>query len=331
MALTGDLLFVGDVGRPDLVGMAAARGLAGELYESLFHNLLKEEDHLLIYPGHGAGSLCGRAIGSVRSTSLGYEKQYNPSLAAREKGDFIDYMTTNLPEQPGNHRRIKAMNRKGPNPLGIVTVKPISILDAIPYFRRGAAMLDTRSKEDFVAKHVQGAVHLTADDQLSNRVGFVLPPDIPLILLVNDEAEYRKAVISLARVGYENVIGFLEDGLRAWEAYGLPTTSGDIEDIQPADLQILLKDAIQPIVVDVREPWEYQMGHVTGSKLIPLGQLAQRINELDPERPVAVICQSGSRSQSAAALLAQKGFKKIYNVVGGMSAWQMSGLEVAEV
>ncbi len=329
MALTGDLLFVGDVGRPDLVGIEAARGLAGDLYESLFHNLLNEEDHIMIYPGHGAGSLCGRAIGSVRSSTLGYEKQFNPALSPREKDDFVEYMTTNLPEQPGNHRRIKALNRKGPKPLGDVVAKPIAMVNAVPHFRRGAAMLDTRTKEDFVAKHVQGAVHLPADDQLSNRVGFVLPPDIPLILLINDEAEYRKAVLSLARVGYENVIGYLEDGLRAWEAYGLPTTSGDVEDVQPVDLQALLKDGVHPMVIDVREPWEYQMGHVAGSKLIPLGQLAQRVNELHPDQPVAVICQSGSRSQSAAALLAQKGFKKVYNVVGGMSAWQMSGLEIA--
>ena len=329
MALTGDLLFVGDVGRPDLVGLEAARGLASDLYESLFHNLLNEGDHLVIYPAHGEGSLCGRAIGSERSSTLGYEKRFNPALAPREKDDFVEFMTTNLPEQPGNFRRIKAMNRKGPRPLGEVTPKPLTVVDAIPHFRRGAAMLDTRSKEDFVARHIQGAANLPADDQLSNRVGFVLPPDVPLILLVNDETEYREVVLSLARVGYENVIGYLEGGLRAWEAYGLPVTSGDVQDLQPVELQALLKDGVRPTVVDVREPWEYKTGHVTGSKLIPLGQLAQRLNELDPEQPVAVICQSGSRSQSAAALLAQKGFKKIYNVVGGMSAWQMSGLEIA--
>ncbi len=329
MALTGDLLFVGDVGRPDLVGLEAARSLAGDLYESLFHKLLHEADHLMVYPGHGAGSLCGRAIGSVRSTTLGYEKQFNPALSPREKDDFVEYMTNNLPEQPGNHRRIKAINRKGPKPLGEVQAKPIPIVEAIPHFQRGAAMLDTRVKEAFVAKHIQGAVHLTADDQLSNRVGFVLSPDVPLILLVSDETEYRNAVLSLARVGYENVIGYLEDGLRAWEAYGLPTTSGDVEDVQASELRNLINNGARPLVVDVREPWEYQMGHVDGAMLIPLGQLAHRVGELDPEQPVAVICQSGNRSQSAAALLAQKGFKKVYNVLGGMSAWQMGGYPIA--
>ena len=136
-------------------------------------------------------------------------------------------------------------------------------------------------------------------------------------------------VYSLARVGYENVVGYLEDGLRGWEAMGLPVTSGDVEDVQPRDLQAMLKDGSRPLIVDVREPWEYQMGHVSGAKLIPLGELSQRVSELDPKKPVVVICQSGSRSQSAAALLAQKGFKKVYNVLGGMSAWQMSGLEIS--
>jgi len=328
MALTGDLLFVGDVGRPDLVGPEAARNLAGDLYESLFHNLLQETDALMVYPGHGAGSLCGRSLGSMRSTTLGYEKQFNPALAPREKSQFIDYITTNLPEQPGNHHYIKDLNRQGPKPLGQVTPKPLTIEEAIPYFRRGAAMLDTRPKEDFLAKHVQGAVHLPADDQLANRVGFVLPPDIPLVLVLPTEADYRQAVYSLARVGFENAVGYLEGGIQAWEEYGLPVTSGDVEDLQPRDLQAMLSNGAQPVVLDVREPWEYQMGHVPGARLIPLGELSRRLGELDPEQPIAVICQSGNRSQSAAALLAQKGFKKVYNVAGGTSAWQMSGLKI---
>ena len=178
-----------------------------------------------------------------------------------------------------------------------------------------------------LAKHVQGAVHLPVDDQLSNRVGFVLPPDVPLILVVAGETDYRAVIYSLARVGFENVIGYLEGGILAWEAYGLPVTSGDVEDLQPRDLQAMLSNGARPVVVDVREPWEYQMGHVPGARLIPLGELSRRLGDLDPEQPVVVICQSGNRSQSAAALLAQKGFKKVYNVVGGTSAWQMSGLK----
>lgn len=329
IALTGDLLFVGDVGRPDLVGAEAARQMAGDLYHSLFHNLLQEEDHMLIYPGHGAGSLCGRSIGSMRATTLGYERKHNPALAGRTAGDFIEYMTNNLPEQPGNHHRIKAMNRQGPKLLGTITPRPISIHDAIPHFRRGAAMLDTRPKQAFVERHVPGAINLPAGGDLSNRIGFVLPSETPIVLLLSDPDSYEQVVYSLARVGFENVIGYLEDGLRGWEAMGLPVTSGDVEDVHPKALHAMFDDEARPVVIDVREPWEYAQGHVPGSRLIPLGQLSRHVNELDPQQPVAVICQTGSRSQSAAALLAQKGFQKIYNVQGGMNAWQRSGLAIA--
>ncbi len=329
MALTGDTLFVGDVGRPDLVGMEAARGLANHLYDSLFGNLLKQEDALMIYPGHGAGSLCGRAIGSVRSSTLGYERRHNPALAITDRNEFIDYMTNNLPEQPGNHQRIKAINRAGPKPLGEVQARALSLREAIPYFQQGAALLDTRSKEDYVGAHVPGSVHLEADEQLSNRVSFVLPPDAPIVLFVQDAATYDRVAYALARVGYENVVGYLEGGIEGWQAAGLPVTSGDIQDVTPAELNDLMKNGDRPVVVDVREPWEYALGHVPGAVLIPLGELSARLGELDPNQPVAAICASGSRSQSAAALLGQKGFKKVYNVLGGTEEWQVSGFELS--
>jgi hydroxyacylglutathione hydrolase len=149
-------------------------------------------------------------------------------------------------------------------------------------------------------------------------------------LVVTSEEEYRRAVLSLARVGYDNVIGYLEQGITAWESLGLPVTSGDVEDIRPAELNQKLGNASRPLIVDVREAWEFRGGHIPGAQLIPLGELSRRVSELDAAQPVAVICQSGSRSQSAAALLAQKGFKKVYNVLGGMSAWEMQGLEVTQ-
>ena len=331
LALTGDTLFVGDVGRPDLVGVEAARGLAEDMYDSLFGKILPLNDSLLIYPGHGAGSLCGRSIGSMRSTTLGYERNHNDALAARERDDFINFATNGLPEQPGNHRRIKSMNRKGPKPLGEVEHRPLSIRESIPHFQRGAGLLDTRSKDDYVQVHIPGSVHLEADLELSNRIGFVFPPDVPVILLLADPSQYEQVVYSLARVGYDNVIGYLAEGMDVWEGMGLPVTAGDIKDVEPIELHSILQNCTDgdcPTVVDVREPWEFRQGHVPGAVLIPLGQLASRIGELDPERPVAVICASGNRSQSAAALLGQKGFKTVYNVSGGTGAWMYSGLEV---
>ena len=331
LALTGDTLFVGDIGRPDLVGMEAARGLAGDMHESINHKILPLNDSLLIYPGHGAGSLCGKSIGAMRSTTLGFERKYNPALAPRDKSEFIEFATSDLPEQPGNHTRIKAMNRKGAKPLGTVENHPLSIREAIPHFQRGAGLLDTRPKADYVNAHVPGSFHMEADAQLSNRIGFVFPPDVPMILLLEDASQYEQVVYSLARVGYENVVGYLAEGLDVWEEMGLPIAAGDIKDIEPTELHQLLQTCSNgdcPKVVDVREPWEFKQGHVPGAMLIPLGQLSARLTELDPEQPVAVICASGNRSQSAAALLGQKGFKTVYNVLGGTGAWMRTGLEV---
>jgi rhodanese-related sulfurtransferase len=300
------------------------------MYDSLFGVLLPLDGSLLVYPGHGAGSLCGKSIAPMRSTSLGYERRFNPSLVERSRESFIEYATQNLPEQPGNHRRIKEMNRLGPPALGELP-PPLAIRQAIPYFQRGAGMLDTRSQEAFVALHVPGAVHLEADEQLSGKIGFVLPPDLPLVLLLEQESDLEPVYYALARVGYERqVAGYLSEGLEAWQALGLPVTSGDIADITPEELHSLLQseNGDRPVVLDVREPWEFHQGHVPGAVLIPLGELSRRAGELDPHMPVAVICATGSRSQSGAALLGQRQFKKIYNVTQGTHGWVRKGYSV---
>ncbi|MBK8024827.1 MAG: MBL fold metallo-hydrolase [Chloroflexi bacterium] len=330
MVLTGDTLFVGDAGRPDLVGMEAARGLAGQMHDSLHDEFLTLADGVMVLPGHGAGSLCGKSIGSVLSTTMGYEKISNPALQPRTRDEYVDFAVADLPEQPGNFKRIKQINRQGPRPLGEVTPRPLSIQDAIRIFQRGAAMLDMRSKDAFKTRHVPGAAHVENDAQLSNRIGFILPPDMPVVLVLEDPAEYREAVYRLARVGYDQVAGYLSESLEAWEAMGLPTTAGDVRDIDAAELHNLIEhgNGSKPAVVDVRESWEFAQGHIAGAQLIPLGELSRRVGELDQATPVAVICASGSRSQSAAALLGRQGFATVYNVVGGMGGWMRSGLPV---
>ena len=331
MALTGDTLFVGDIGRPDLVGLDAARGLASQMYDTIQDELLPLPDGVMVYPGHGAGSLCGKSIGAVRSTTIGFERHNNPALHPREREAFVEFAVAELPEQPANVRRIKAMNRRGPRPLGQVTPRPLTIQTAIGYFQSGAALLDLRDKASFKASHIPGAVHLPLDDQLSNRIGFVLPPDVPVILMLpagNEATDYARTVYALARVGYDSVAGYLAESLTVWQAYGLPLTAGDVQDIAPAELNSLLEtgNGRRPLILDVREAWEFEQGHVPGARLISLGELAGRIGELDTATPVAVICATGSRSQSAAALLGQKGFETVYNVTGGTMRWMQSGL-----
>ncbi|MAS33729.1 MAG: MBL fold metallo-hydrolase [Anaerolineaceae bacterium] len=327
MIMTGDTLFVGDAGRPDLVGLEAARELAADMHNTLQSEYLTLGDGVMVLPGHGAGSLCGKSIGSVLSSTVGFERHHNPALQIDDRDAYIEFATADLPEQPGNHKRIKQMNRQGPVVLGEVTPRPLGVQDVIPHFRRGAALLDTRAKAAFKAKHIPGAVHLEADEQLSNRVGFVLP-DVPIILMLDDAESYARVVYSLARVGYDQVVGYLADSLETWEALGLPTTSGDVRDIEPTELNDLLQhgNGDRPMVIDVRESWEYADGHVPGARLISLGEFARHTDQLDPQQPVAVICASGSRSHSAAALLGQKGFETVYNVVGGTVGWMQQGL-----
>lgn len=332
MVLTGDTLFVGDAGRPDLVGAEAARELAGHMHDTLHNEYLTLQDGVMVLPGHGAGSLCGKSIGSVLSSTIGFERHNNPALQVHDRDAYVEFATENLPEQPGNHKRIKEINRQGAHPLGEVTPRPLTVQTSIPYFRQGAALLDTRTKAEFKAKHIPGAVHVEADNQLSNRVGFVLPPDVPIVLMLSNESDYRRVVYSLARIGYDQIVGYLAESLNTWEAMGLPTTSGDVRDIDPQELNELLADGSDkaPLVIDVREAWEYASGHVPGARLISLGEFAQHVDELDPSQPVAIICASGSRSMSAAALLGQKGFEAVYNVVGGTYNWMQQGLPLIQ-
>lgn len=334
MALTGDTLFVGDIGRPDLVGREVARGLASQMYDTIHEEILPLPDGVIVYPGHGAGSLCGKSIGAVRSTTIGFERRHNPALYPQPRESFVDFAVAGLPEQPANVGDIKAMNRRGPRPVGDVAPRPVTIEQALPYFHSGAALLDLRGKEEYKTLHIPGSVHLELDDQLSNRIGFTLPAGTPIVLMLGDTAlpdlaaAYRRAVYALARVGFDQVVGYLSEDLTVWQDYGLPTASGDIRDITPSELQSLLDtgNGHMPVVLDVRESWEYAQGRVPGAILIPLGELAGRAGELDPAVPVAIICATGSRSTSAAALLGRRGFEKIYNVVGGTMNWMRSGL-----
>jgi glyoxylase-like metal-dependent hydrolase (beta-lactamase superfamily II)/rhodanese-related sulfurtransferase len=330
LAFTGDTLFAGDVGRPDLVGPQAAQRLAGQMYNSLRDQILVLEDNLQVYPGHGSGSLCGRSMRPERSTNLGFERQNNPALATRSLAEFVQFATQDLPEQPGNHQWIKNINRRGPTLLSAVASKPLSIREAVLLFQRGAALIDTRPRSSYTKKHIPGSVHLEADSQLSNRIGFILPPDLSIVLLLEDLDLYRTVFYSLARVGFEKVAGYLAEDLEQWEAAGLPTASGDIQDITPNELNaMLISDEIdQPVVVDVREPWEFHQGHIPGAILIPMGELPHRAGELDPDYPTVLICATGVRSQSAAALLGQRNFRKLFNVRDGTMGWIRSGLPV---
>jgi hydroxyacylglutathione hydrolase len=214
--------------------------------------------------------------------------------------------------------------------LNKIEPRPLSIDEAIPYFQRGAALLDTRSKVEYVELHVPGSVYLQADDKLGSRIGSMLPQDVRIVLLKSENQDFAEIVRSLAQVGYDNIAGYLEGGIAAWEEAGLPTTSGDVEDINVIQFHEMMQSEPTLQIIDVREPWEFRMGRVPDARLIPLGELHQHIDKLDPQQPIVLICAHGVRSLSAAALLGRSGFKKMYNVMGGTHAWVDAGLPIEQ-
>lgn len=326
LALTGDTLFVGDVGRPDLTGKAAAQQLAQQLYHSIQTELLTLPDGVLVYPGHGSGSLCGKALGAMRVSTIGYERHANLALAPRSESDFVDFATHDLPEQPGNHSNIKANNRQGPRALGDVIEHPLSARQVAYLLQSGVILLDLRDDAAYTRQHIPGSIHLLADQQLSNKIGFAVPSESPLVLLLSDVSQYVDVVYALARVGYSDVRGYLHDTLDTWEKLGLPVQSGTIQNVSAIELYQWLGERDNLCVVDVREPWEYAGGHIDGAILMPLAELAILAQQLDPRQPVAVVCASGGRSQAAAALLGRLGFGEIYNMQDGMKKWMQAGL-----
>jgi glyoxylase-like metal-dependent hydrolase (beta-lactamase superfamily II)/3-mercaptopyruvate sulfurtransferase SseA len=328
MVLTGDTLFIGDVGRPDLVG---ARGytpeqMASMLYDSLHGKLLKLRDEVEVYPAHGAGSLCGKNISKETSSTIGVQRRTNHALQPMTREAFVAKMTADLPEQPRYFGMDVDINRRGAGALGAQPRPPA--LEPAAFARKrdeGALVLDTRPNVDFGAGHVPGAVNVGLGGQFASWAGTLLDAKQPVLVVADDDAKVEEAVMRLARVGLENVAGSLAGGMEAWRAAGQPVAK--IPQISVRDLHDLVaRGGLQ--VVDVRRPGEYDGGHVPGAIAAPLDRLADEAQKLDPARPTAVICAGGYRSSAATSLLAPLGFRDLRNVLGGTAAWVTAGYEV---
>lgn len=322
MVLTGDSLFVGDVARPDLA-VDGQEGAAG-LYHSLHDRLLQLPEFVEVYPGHVSGSLCGRVTSSVNSTTVGYEKRFNAALRIAGQGEFVRYMNENLPQRPPNMARIVETNR-GP----LVTGRPIpSYLGADEVARLvegGAIALDVRPAEAFLVEHIPGSIHVAlSGKQFGTRVGFVVPADVPLVLVADDAAQALQAADALRVVAYDRVIGY--STVDRWEAAGRPTAG--IASILPQTLYERLTSLDSLDVLDVRESNEWVEGHIEGATFIPYRELPARLAEVPTEAPLAVICDAGHRSVIAASLLERAGMREVINVDLGMSGWQKAGLPV---
>ena len=328
--LTGDALFIGDVGRPDLLGARmAATELAGMLYDSLHQKLLALPDDVKVFPAHGAGSMCGRNISNEKSSTIGNERRFNYALQPMTRDAFISMMTTDLPEAPSYFSRDAQINLEGPQLLGnLPSPKPLSPAVVRDMQAAGALVLDTRPSSQYGNGHIAGSMNIGLSGQFASWAGTLIPLETPIILVAEDDSEHVvEAQTRLARVGIENVVGYLEGGILAWHdaGFGLTTT----EQIAVEELSYRLDDGTVDVLIDVRKPSEWQGGHIRQAIHQPLNRLAESVKPLDRAARVAVICASGFRSSAAASVLEREGFSRVANVVGGMSAWINAGLPVS--
>ena len=330
--LTGDTVFIGDVGRPDLVGSKGytAEQMAGMMYDSLHNKILKLADAVEIWPAHGAGSACGRNISKDAFSTIGQQRQFNYALQPMAKEVFVQLMTTDLPEAPVYFSKDAEINRGGARALSdLARPAALSPAEVNTLVEQGATILDLRPGAAFGAGHAPGAINIGLAGQFASWAGQLIQFDDSLVLVAEDDAQVDEAVIRLARVGEENVKGFLLGGMEAWKQAGLPIAT--IAQISVEELRYRLEEASDLQVVDVRQPGEYANGHVPTAASVPLAQLTKLARQFDPNRQTAVICAGGYRSSAATSILMRHGFDQLLNVVGGTSAWVNAGFAVEKV
>lgn len=321
LALTGDTLFVGDVGRPDLAANAqmSVADMAHLLYASLREHVMSLPDDTVVYPAHGAGSLCGKCLGSARSTTIGAERMTNPALLAGDEDAFIRYVTSELPAQPRYFVRAVATNRRGAQRRDafVAGLRALHVEDVERLMGEGAVVLDTRDEDVFPLGHIPGSVSIAVSDKLGAWAGTVLPPEAPVILLCAPGTE-KALALELQRVAWDPPVGYLEGGYEAWTAAGRPVAM--LAETDAGALPELLESPDGPRVLDVRAASEFAEGHLRGALNLPLTQLPVRSAELDPGAPYVLFCASGYRSVIASSVLQRAGFSRITNVRGGLLA-----------
>ena len=321
----GDTLFVGDVGRPDLFP-GKAMELASKLYDNIHGKLLKLPDFCEVYPAHGAGSLCGRAMGAKRTSTIGYERRYNAALQIRDKAAFIASLTTDMPAVPDHFARCSAINGAGPALLRTIPdptpMTPESFAETAR--RTGSVVLDIRPFDAFGGQHVPGAWHIDYRGNFATFAGWTLPANGEIFLVADSDLVVREAAIWLKRVGLDHVKGYLDGGMLAWNAAGLPTE--DIIQISPLELHQMVRSNSGMILVDARSAQEFEALHIPGSINIPAPDMRKRHTELPKDKPITVICGSGVRSSLAGSILRSNGFKDVKNVAGGINGYIAAGL-----
>jgi hydroxyacylglutathione hydrolase len=324
--LTGDTLFIGDVGRPDLSKAHTPQQLAGMLYDSLHGKLLKLADSVLVYPAHGAGSLCGRNMRAERSSTIGAERLTNYALQIKSRDEFIRQMTENLPARPDYFLEDAQINRTGASDLGeLPELTPLSPQQLQRLLEDGIFALDVRPNADFAAAHVPGSVNIALSGQFASWAGAVMGLKARPVLIADTPEQYSEARVRLARVGIEDPQGFLNGGIAAWEQAGLPIAR--LPQIMARELRDRLQNnGLQ--LLDVRREPEWQAGHIAQAEWFPLDRFKLSAPDIDTNAPLAVHCQGGYRSMIACSLLRRAGVENVINVTGGFDAWRKEGLPI---
>jgi hydroxyacylglutathione hydrolase len=329
--LTGDTLFVGDVGRPDLRAALgwSATDLGALLFDSLQTKILPLPDSSLVYPAHGAGSLCGKAISKETVSTIGEQRRLNYALQPMSKKAFIELVTADQPEAPPYFVYDAVLNSKERATLDEALqreLKPIELDRVLELQAAGAQILDTREPEEFATAHLAGSTNIGLSGQYATWAGTILNRERAILIIANPGRESESA-IRLGRIGFDNVAGYLRDGMRSLDSR--PELTKSSERYSPALAAEILSSQEAPQLLDVRTPGERQQKAIEGSLSVPLNRLSERLQELQKGRPVLVYCAGGYRSSIAASLLQQAGFRDVGEIAGGIAAWELAKLPVS--
>ena len=331
--LTGDTLFIGDVGRPDLAGGKGytSQMMAAMMYDSLHEKILKLDDAVEVYPAHGAGSMCGKNLSSETSSTIGQQRKFNYALQPMTKDQFVAMMTADLPEAPAYFSQDAEINRSGAEALAhLAKPQAMSPAEVREASQHGCVVLDVRSAADFGEAHVPGSLNIGLGGQFASWAGSLIPLTAQIIIVANSEQQVDEAQMRLARVGLERVNGYLSGGVDNWQAAGFETAQ--VPQISVAELKDLLQVTPELQLVDVRRPAEYQSGHAPHALTAPLAKFRDTLGSLnlDSNKPIAIICAGGYRSSAATSIAQQLGFNQLLNVTGGTAAWIQAGYEVEQ-
>ncbi len=322
---TGGSMLIGGAGRTDLLGPEMTLTLTRQQYHSLLRLLNTLSDSVFVYPTHAAGSFCvASAVSSTRSTTIGQEKLVSPAVQAQNEEDFVQRQIAGYGPYPRYYEHMHDINQGGPRILG--TMPEASALSAQEVQERiagGTPLVDGRRREVFADEHIPGSLNIELDSSFGTYVGWLLPFNTPLMLLIEDEEGRREAVVQLVRIGYEQVQGYLDGGIQAWKAAAFP-----VESFEHIDLDTLYQRWSGPehlTVVDVRADDEWRAGHIPDALHFHVGDLPQHIDELPNDRPLATICRTGYRAEIAASILAATGRQVIAVGGGGVPDWIKQG------